>query len=265
MKHGILFLALVLGVPAAWAGDAASDLVACMQANVPDSLRVQEIQFDISDGKGTSSVLKGRLYAERVPTSSGEKRVHVMLKIFSPPTLSGAAYLVREKEGANKDGMYVYLPSVKRVRRVTGNFADSGLMGTSFNYSDFRMMQNSFDDAELSLEGAGEIIDKRAVHRLLVRPAAASQKSGSYGVARFWVDKESCVPLKAEFEQDGAVRKLMSTPASALQRSGTHWYPVSVEIRDQKLGTRTLMQIRSLSAVEDLSGGYFDPSTFYQR
>lgn len=263
MKHGILVLAIAFGFPA-WAGDSARDLLACMQGNVPDSLRVQEVLFESSDGKGASSMLKGRLYAERMPSASGEKRVHAMLKISSPQNLAGAAYLVREKEGENKDGMYVYLPSVKRVRRVTGNFADSGLMGTSFNYSDFRMMQNSFDDAALSLEGEDEI-DKRVVRRLLVRPASASQKPGGYGVARFWVDKESCVPLKAEFEQDGAVRKLMSTPASALQRSGTRWYPATVEMRDQKMGTRTLMQIRSLSAVENLSSGYFDPSTFYQR
>ena len=46
-----------------------------------------------------------------------------------------------------RDGMFVYLPAVKRVRRVTGTFADGALMGTNFSYFDFKQLQNTFGDA----------------------------------------------------------------------------------------------------------------------
>lgn len=261
MKHGMLFLAAILAVPV-WADESASAVLACMQANVPESLRVQELEFQTTSKDGASSLLKGRLYMEREKAGSGERRVRAMLKLSSPQNLAGAAYLVREKESGRADGMYVYLPSVKRVRRVSGSFADGGLMGTNFSYADFRLLQNSFDGAQISLEGGGEI-EQRAVHRLLVRPA--SSEAPSYGVVRLWVDQQSCVPLKAEFEQDGAVRKRLSVPVEALQRVGAHWYAAVIEMHDEKEAIRTVLRMRGLSEAEELSGGYFDPKIFYLR
>lgn len=262
MKRAMLFLALTMAFPVS-AVDTASTVLACMQANVPESLRVQEMEFETSNAAGPVSLLKGRLYLEREKTASGEKLVRAMLKMSAPQTLSGAAYLIREKDAAREDGMYVYLPSVKRVRRVNGSFADSGLMGTSFSYADFRLMQNSLDGAELVLEAADKI-GERAVHRLLVRPVKSKTPTG-YGVVRLWVDQQSCVPLKAEFEQGGAVRKRLSVPVEALQRSGDRWYPAMVEMQDEKEGLRTVLRMRGLSEAEKLSGGYFDAKTFYQR
>lgn len=247
----------------AWAAESASAVLACMQANVPDALRVQELEFETSNADGVVSVLKGRLYLEREHADAGDRRVRAMLKLSAPSNLSGAAYLIREKDGERQDGMYVYLPSVKRVRRVTGSFADSGLMGTSFSYADFRLLQNSFDGAELSLEPA-EQIETRAVHRLLVRPSGSTPNAG-YGATRLWVDQQSCVLLKAEFEQGGAVRKRLSVPVAALNRVGAHWYPGVVEMSDEKEKLRTVLRLRGMNVADALSGGFFDPKTFHQR
>ena len=263
MKHLILYFGLMLAVPS-WAAESAAALLACMQANVPDAVRVQELEFETSNAEGVISVVKGRLYLEREQVAAGDRLVRAMLRLDGPAKLSGAAYLVREKDGEKMDGMYVYLPSVKRVRRVTGSFADSGLMGTSFSYADFRLLQNSFDGAALSVESS-EQIEKRAVHRLLVKPSEARSKGSGYGNARLWVDKQTCVLLKAEFEQDGVVRKRLSVPVDALKQLDTRWYAAVVEMRDEKERIRTVLRMRNLSAPEELSGGYFDPKTFYQR
>lgn len=265
-KSAILGLTLAMMMTTAVPARAAAsplEVLHCMQANVPDALRVQELEFETSNATGVLSVVKGRLYLERELAAADDKRVRAMLKLHAPQNLSGAAYLVREKDGEQQDGMYVYLPSVKRVRRVTGSFADSGLMGTSFSYADFRLLQNSFDGAELSLDAA-ELIENRPVHRLRVRPSTAKPKGG-YGNSRLWVDQESCVLLKAEFEQDGVVRKRLSAPVGSLQKVGAHWYAAVVEMYDDKEKIRTVLRIRNASAEEHLSGGYFDPKTFYQR
>jgi len=91
------------------AGDAAK-VLECMQANVPTSLRVQEVEFTTSDRSGPASTLKGRLYAAREAGPDGSRLVRAMLHLSAPPNLSGAAYLIREKDGDLRDGMYVYPP-----------------------------------------------------------------------------------------------------------------------------------------------------------
>lgn len=188
-------LGLVAVQTASAAADESAKVLQCMRANVPTSLRVQQVEFSTADRTGVTSALKGRLYAARELTSDGGRHVRAMLQLSAPPNLSGAAYLIREKDGDARDGMYVYLPSVRRVRRVTGSIADGGLMGTSFSYADFKQLQNTFGAARATYEGTGEI-DKRPMHVLAFRPADSSE--GGYSLVRTWVDYQTCVPLKAE-------------------------------------------------------------------
>lgn len=262
MNRIAMLLAGLLWLSTTRAEDSVEKVLACMQANVPEALRVQEVEFVTTDGKGARSPLKGRLYAERERDAAGTRHVHAMLKLSAPQNLAGAAYLIREKDGDRRDGMYVYLPSVKRVRRVTGSFADGGLMGTSFSYADFKLLQNTFGDAEVRLEGRAEV-DGRAAYLLAVKPADPAETR--YSHVQVWVDTQSCVPLKAEFHEDGAVRKSLLVPVKAIQASGAQWYPSVVEMSDRKDGTHTVLRVQGLSPEEKLSGGYFDPATFYQR
>ena len=216
MKKLVAVAVLALGVAGtAHAADDAAKVLACMRSNVPTSLRVQQVEFSTADRSGTSSTLKGRLYAEREKAAGGSRHVRAMLHLSAPPNLAGAAYLIREKDGDLRDGMYVYLPSVKRVRRVTGSIADGGLMGTSFSYADFKQLQNTFGGASTAYEGTGEI-DKRPMHVLAFRPADA--KDGGYSLVRSWVDYETCLPLKAEFYEGKDVRKRLVSPVSSLKQ-----------------------------------------------
>jgi outer membrane lipoprotein-sorting protein len=232
---------------------------------VPNALRAQDVEFTTADKNGTTSTLKGRLYAAREQTPEGSRHVRAMLTVSAPPNLAGAAYLVREKDGeAAKDGMYVYLPSVRRVRRVTGSIADGGLMGTSFSYADFKQIQNTFTGAAIAYEGTGEI-DQRPVHVLTFKPADAA--AGGYSLVRSWVDTKTCVPLKAEFHENKKVRKRLTTPASALKQAGDYWYPAVIEMHDLSEGLRTTLRVKSVTPDPDpgLSSATFDPKTFYQR
>ena len=237
-------------------------VLACMRANVPMSPRVQDVEFVTSDQAGTSGVLKGRLYVSSEKSSSGARHTRSMLHVNAPPSLAGAAYLIREKDGDQRDGMYVYLPSVKRVRRVTGSIADGGLMGTSFSYADFKQLQNSFGDVRVEREGTGEI-DKRAMH--VVTFTSRHPDDGGYSLVRAWIDFQTCTPLKAEFYEGKSIRKRMTSPVASLKQSGTHWYASIVEMTDLKDSKRSTLRVLDVTQEKEVPGSYFDPKTFYQR
>lgn len=262
MKTTATIALLLLCSGTALAADDAATVLECMRKNVPDSLRVQDVEFSTADRTGPTSTLKGRLYAEREKVAEGRRHVRAMLHLDAPPNLAGAAYLIREKDGDVKDGMYVYLPSVRRVRRVTGSIADGGLMGTSFSYADFKQMQNTFGNVNTTLEGTGEI-DKRPMHVMAFRPIDASE--GGYSLVRSWVDFQTCVPLKAEFYEGTTLRKRLSSPVKALKQADAYWYPALVEMHDLKEELRTSLRVLKVTPDKALSGGYFDPKTFYQR
>ncbi len=148
----LLLAGLMLGAlsPVAYAAqteESADAVLECMRANVPTSVRVQQIELEATDRAGETRIVGGRLYARLEPQEDGGRRVRATLRVDTPDYLAGAAYLVREFEAERSDGMYVFLPSVKRVRRVSAEFADGALLGTNFSYYDFKQIQNAFGDA----------------------------------------------------------------------------------------------------------------------
>lgn len=240
------------------ADDGAGKVLDCMRSNVPSALRVQDIELTTSDRSGGERSLKGKLYGLREKDSAGNNRVRVMLRVNGPANLAGSAFLVRETANYAKEGMYVYLPSVRRVRRVSGELADGALLGSDFSYADFRQLQNVFDGYTASQEAPAQI-EQRPVYVLSFKPEA---KSG-YSRVRAWVDQKTCVPLKLEFYENQQLRKQLSAPVSGLRQANNYWYPGEVEMQDLKSGTKSLLRAVVSTSPDKLSPAYFSPSMFY--
>lgn len=255
-----LLLVLMLGFCGYAYADEAQKVLDCMHANVPATLRVQDIELTTTDRADGARMLRGRLYALR-EQKDGVNHVSAMLRVYAPDNLAGSAFLMREATKLSNQGMYVYLPSVRRVRRVTGDFADGALLGTDFSYQDFKQLQNGFQNLNTMLE-APELIEQRPVYVLSSTPLPGSPSS--YSRIRTWVDQKTCVPLKADFYQNQALRKQLVIPAAALKQSNNYWYPSEVSIRDVKAGTGSQLRVLGVESGSRISRGTFDPGLFYR-
>lgn len=248
-----LGVAMLLGAPAGFAGPAEDQLIACMRANIPQTLRIQEFDLTATDRAGSSRLLRGKLFAKRE-----NDRLRSMIRLTAPADVNGSSYLLRE--GEKSDDMYVYLPALNKVRRISGASADGPLFGTDLSYAEIKQINNAFSGNSPAIEG-GEKIEGRPVKRLSVVPHA---ESGSiYSRIRAWVDEASCVALKAEFLQGETVRKRLTAPAASLTRSGTYWYAAQATMSDLKEGSRTLLKVTGVKSGEEMANRYFDSRNFY--
>lgn len=245
-------LAAAQGAPAATAS--AKPLVDCMRANIPTSVQVKEVELISRDRTGGERQLRGRLYA-----TNDKDRVKAMLKIGSPADLAGAAYLM--KEGSKSDEIYVYVPALNKVRRVTGGNMDGPLWGTDLSYNDLKQVQNAFYDPNAKLEGKA-VLDGTPVQILQFAPQA--DQASRYTSIRAWVEPKSCMALKAEFyEGQQVVRKRFSGNAKDLKQSGPHWYLADMVVADLKEGTQTRIKVTGVAADKTLADRLFNPATFY--
>jgi len=247
---GLAWLMLAPGVAAA--ADVAK-ITECMRANVPQTVRIQTVEVAARDRTGGERLLKGRMFGTRE-----NDRVRVMLRIEAPPDLSGAAYLVREADPA--DEMYMYLPSVNKVRRITGGAMDGKLWGTDLSYNDLKQIQNAFSAGTTVAEADGQI-EGRPVHVLRFTPRA--QEPSRYATVRAHVDQKTCVALRVEFFEGGSVRKEATVPAKSLKQSGKLWYASEALMRDLKDGTQTTVRVLGVTSGDKLSSRYFNPTQFY--
>ncbi len=225
----------------------------CMRANIPQSVRIQTIEISAVDRTGGERVLKGRLFGTRE-----NNRVRVMMRIEAPHDLAGAAYLVRE--GEKSDEMYLYLPALRKTRRITGAALDGQLWGTDLSYNDFKQIQNAFTGTNAVLEAAAQL-EQRPVNVISFEPR--KEDGTRYKKIRTQVDEKTCVALMVEFLEPAGVRKTLAVKPADLKQSGPHWYASEIEINDLKNQTRTRVKITGLAAGDKLASRYFNPATFY--
>lgn len=254
-----LTLILLLGICGIAHADGAQKVLECMRGNLPPTLRLQDFELTTTETDANTQVLRGRLYGLS-EKEADTNHVRVMLHVKEPASLAGSAFLLREATGARDQGMYVYLPSVRRVRRVTGEFADGALLGSAFNYQDFKQLQNAFEGLA-STQEAAEVLEKRPVHVLSFKPLPGSPSA--YSRIRSWVDQQTCVPLKVEFYQQKTLRKQLIVPVAALQQSNQYWYATEATIRDLKEGRSSQLKVLKVQSGGKLSKNYFDPGLFY--
>lgn len=255
---GWLLLALLAGP--AWADDAAQKIVACMRANVPAELTIGSLEFTSYDHTGGARTLRGHLYTHKDTSGSKGPLMYASLRIDGPPEIKGAAYLVRETEDYLRDGMFVYLPGVKRVRRVTGTFADASLMGTNFSYYDFKQLQSAFGDLS-AVVSSSEPVNGRPAQVLSFKALPGVETR--YTSVKTWIDEQACVAVRAEFYERKKLIKALSSPAGSLKQAGTTWYVSEIEMKEPAAGTRTVLRIGDLNPVAQPAARYFDPNAFF--
>lgn len=247
---------LALGITLAGfahAGPAEDQIMACMRANIPPTLRIQEFQLSSTDRKGSARLMSGRLFARR----DGEL-LRAMLKLTAPADVNGAAYLIRE--GVKSDEMYVFLPALNKTRRIMGGAGDGPLFGTDLSYADVKQVQNAFSGSAPKIEGR-EKIEGRAVTAMGVVPRPESKSR--YSRIKAWIDDASCLALKVEFMEGATIRKRLVSPASAITKAGSYWYVADSTMTDLKLGTKTQLKITGVKSGEDIASRYFDSRNFY--
>lgn len=248
-------LAMLCWPLAAIADDPALDEVTrCMRANIPPTVRIQTVEITAWDRDNGERTLKGKLYGTR-----DKEKARVMMRIEAPSDLAGAAYLVRETE--TSDEMFLYLPAIQKVRRITGQALDGQLWGTDLSYNDVKQLQNAFSGADVRLEAGAPPYEGREVHALSFAPRI--EDGSRYRNIRTLVDKQTCVTLKVEFTEPAGVRKIVTVQPDDLKRSGAYWYASKADISDVKNKTRTRVVVTGVTSVDKLAGRYFSPQLFY--
>lgn len=69
-----------------------------------------------------------------------------LMTFLSPKDVKGVAYLVYSYKEDKSDDMWLYMPSLSKIRRVSGSGSAESFMGTDFSYEDMGSRELSKDD-----------------------------------------------------------------------------------------------------------------------
>jgi len=211
----------------------------------------QHITLRSFDDSGLIEESIADIYLQR---KEGNKS-RAVIRLSGPPSRKGLAVLMVESD-TFEPTMFLYVPDLKRTRKVTGKQLASSMMGTDFSYEEFSHFQRAATESETK-RIADESLDGTATYVLETTPANADSP---YTRILTFIDQQRCVPLKTQFISTGEVvgKELIATPDS-IKQVGDYFIPHQVIMYDREKNTRTELEISNLVLDAEISDAVFSP------
>lgn len=225
----------------------------CLKKNAPQQLRVGDLRIE-AHGEGVTT----RYLSARVVSRREQGKLRSMLHVTAPTDLAGTRYLLVEEP--TQDALYLYLPALGKVRRVSGAGPDAEIAGTTLNYADLRLISQALSGAAITMERSGEF-QGRPIDVLRFTPAVADSP---YRRVLASVDRESCVTLRAEFQNAERTVKHYRVDPASLQRSGSYRYASRAMVEDLVRRSSVQISLGDVRTDARLSSRSFDPKSFFK-
>jgi outer membrane lipoprotein-sorting protein len=164
----------------------------------------------------------------------------VFMIFKNPRDTAGTGYLsFSYDDDSRDDDVWLYLPAMKRVRRITGSGKNDDFMGTDFTYED--MGNRSLNKDTFSLRGE-EVLDGEPCWVVEAKP-----KDGRDPYSRrvIWVRKDSYI-INAVDYYDRRDRPLKELRVSGIQRIDGIWTALKMEMINLQSRHSTVIEISDI-------------------
>lgn len=189
---------------------------------------------------------KGGKSKEQVLQTTSKKidgRTHSLARFLQPGSVAGISMLTIEtKEGGSND-MSLYLPKLRRVRKVAASQRGQAFFDTDFNYADLGGTGALEDDQVERKEDAK--VDGRDTFVLTGKPGEDSP----YGRLTVWVDQQTYVPMRVEY-QDKNGKLLKTYRALELKKFKDRVLAARSIMENVQTGSKTTMTLLDVTEAE---------------
>jgi hypothetical protein len=178
-------------------------------------------------------------------------RLASKVQFLSPSDVAGTKFLTIEKPSGGTE-QHIYLPGLKRTRRISGRDQEGSFMGSDFTYSD---LSRKDDQGAKHAKLPDETIGQEPTY--VVESTPATVKDAGYSKVRAWVRKTDFVALRTKFYD--ASGKLVKTLYAKKVRE-IDGKPVVVEATmKSENGHSTDLVVDSIERRTDIPDAEFSP------
>jgi len=231
-----LWLALVAAAPPS-DGLGAEEIArkAFAQEFMGMSAGVSQLRMTLINKRGETRVR--RILAKSIEVD-GRRRS--MVRFLSPPDVQGTSFLLIE-HGDRDDDQYLYLPALKRVRRIAGSQRGSSFMGSDFSYAD---METRDVGRSTWIRRPDEKVGPLDCYRIDASPKDSSGEA--YMRSEIWVHKDTWLPVKMKLydKKVGALKKTLFV--EEFKRIDDRWIVTKAKMTSAKKKTATRIEVEEI-------------------
>ena len=146
-------------------------------------------------------------------------------------------------ESGRQDDRWLYLPALRKVRRIATSDRGRSFVGTDFSYEDIKQgTKFAVEDYNFTTLGREEV-DGHACFVLEAIPVSEQVKRElGYTKVKFWIDAKLWIPRKGEF-WDKRDRFLKTVHTRGIREVEGIWTPHRYEAHNEQSGHKTFLDV----------------------
>ena len=209
------------------------------------------IKMSIFNEKGQARERKLTMASKLFDGGKTEKRIY---RFLSPADVEGTGVLVFDYED-KADDIWIYLPALRKTRRIVSSQRSKSFMGSEFSYGDLNIP--ALDDFKYNVvkeESAGGeacfVVDS-------VPKDKATADSEGYSKKTYWISKQKYVVRRGLYYDLGGkpLKELKADNVKELDKG--HYRPLRMEMVNKQNGRRSLFDSEKMAFAPDTKDDYF--------
>lgn len=189
-----------------------------------------------------------------------EKRT--LLIYSSPANVRGTAFLTYDyKNPQQQDDQWLYLPALRKVRRISASDRGDYFLGTDLTYEDIKKERKieATDYQFTTLQQETQSSSTTYLIEAIPRTSDIADELG-YGRYQFWVNSNNWVIYAAEY-WDPKGEKLKSLKAEDIRQVNGIWTRHKLTIQNHKTGHQTIFTVEEADYQSPIKDSLFTTST----
>jgi len=252
---GALGVGLLPGVSESKAGPSARDIMekVTQTRKLDGSEAVVKMEIVGADGQKRERTIS--MATKLYDGGDTEKRLY---RFLSPPDVKGTSILVFDY-ATKADDIWIYLPVLRKTRRIVSSERSKSFMGSDFSYGDLNIPAlDEFNYTLVKEENAGG--EKCWVVDVVPRDKETA-KSDGYSKKTYWVSMATNTVRKGlYFGLDGQPFKELKTDNIKLLDPKKHRYrAMHMEMTNKKTGRHSIFESTKVEFTPGTKDEYFTP------
>jgi outer membrane lipoprotein-sorting protein len=161
-----------------------------------------------------------------------------IIRFLAPAEVKGTATLLVEHSDADDD-IWIYLPALRKVRRLVANNKKDSFVGTDFSYGD--IIGHRVEDWTYQLTGH-EAVDGADTYVLEATPKTdAVRDTSGYGKRKIWIRTDNFVGIKASYWDTGGalLKEFEAADVREIDAKAGKWQAFRLTMHNRQTGHRT--------------------------
>ncbi len=208
-----------------------------------------DVELILINSQGQKRVRKIKMFSRK----RNENESDMLMRFVAPPDVKNIAFLTIEHSNAD-DERYLYLPALRRVKRISSSGKGGNFMSSDFTYYDIgKPKLNDWTYKRLE----DEKVDGFDCYKIECLPAnkQIAEDTGYRKIIR-WIRKDVYVTVRSKYFDNGLKEwKILEVPE--IKNISGVWFQTDMIMKDIQSGHSSEMRFTNISVNKKLPDKFF--------